>query len=54
MFELQDGAILRHHSRRRTLEWVSDFEQLEYEDVEYVTMNNNRSNGFVYIGSLNK
>jgi len=54
VFELQDGAILRHHSKRRILEWGSGFEQLEYENVEYVTMNNNRSNGLVYIGSLKK
>ncbi|MDU9693994.1 class I SAM-dependent methyltransferase [Priestia aryabhattai] len=54
VFELPDGAILRHHNTERTYEWGNDFEQLEYQTVEYVTMNNNRSNGLVYMGKLRK
>ncbi|MFJ8526742.1 class I SAM-dependent methyltransferase [Bacillus sp. NPDC094106] len=53
VFELADGAVLRHHNEERVKEWTSDFQQLEYEKVEYVTMNGNRSNGLVYMGSLN-
>ena len=52
VFELDDGAVLRHHNEERVKEWTSDFQQLEYEKVEYVTMNGNRSNGLVYMGSL--
>ncbi|MBC6972600.1 methyltransferase domain-containing protein [Bacillus sp. Xin] len=54
VFELYDGAILRHHSEKRVKEWTNAFEKLEYEKVEYVTMNGNRSNGLVYIGRVKK
>ncbi|MGP7817887.1 class I SAM-dependent methyltransferase [Niallia sp. 01092] len=50
VFELTDGAILRHHDKERIKEWTIPFEELEYREVEYVTMNGNRSNGLVYIG----
>ncbi|MED1093699.1 class I SAM-dependent methyltransferase [Bacillus paramycoides] len=52
VFELPDGAVLRHHSEKRVKEWTKYFEKLEYEKVEYVTMNGNRSNGLVYIGRV--
>lgn len=52
VFELADGAVLRHHSEERVKEWTNDFEQLEYEKVEFPTMNGNRSNGIVYLGKL--
>ncbi|MGE7632179.1 class I SAM-dependent methyltransferase [Bacillus paramycoides] len=54
VFELSDGAILRHHSEKRVKEWTNTFENLEYEKVEYVTMNGNRSNGLLYIGRVKK
>jgi len=54
VFELPDGAVLRHHNTERTYEWGNDFDQLEYQTVEYVTMNNNSSNGLVYMGKLRK
>lgn len=54
VFELPDGAILRHHNTERTYEWGNGFKQLEYQPVEYVTMNGNRSNGLVYMGKLIK
>lgn len=53
VFELPDGAILRHHSEERVKEWVDQFETLEYKKLEYTTMNGNRSNGLVYMGKLN-
>jgi len=53
VFELPDGAILRHHSEERVKEWVDQFETLEYKKLEYTTMNGNRSNGLVYSGKLN-
>ncbi|WP_445486618.1 class I SAM-dependent methyltransferase [Niallia sp. 03133] len=50
VFELAGGAILRHHNEERVKEWTNHFEELEYQKVEYATMNGNRSNGLVYIG----
>ncbi|WP_455931281.1 class I SAM-dependent methyltransferase [Priestia aryabhattai] len=50
VFELPDGAILRHHDEERIKEWTNQLEELEYRKVEYATMNGNRSNGLVYIG----
>jgi len=50
VFELPDGAILRHHDEERIKEWTNQLEELEYRKLEYATMNGNRSNGLVYIG----
>ncbi|PED67952.1 class I SAM-dependent methyltransferase [Priestia megaterium] len=52
VFELADGAILRHHSEERIKEWTNQFEEVEYRKVEYATMNGNRSNGLVYVGKI--
>jgi ubiquinone/menaquinone biosynthesis C-methylase UbiE len=52
VFELADGAVLRHHDEERVKEWTDHFERLVYEKVEYTTMNGNRSNGLVYMGRL--
>lgn len=52
VFELPDGAILRHHSLDRVKEWTERFRDLEYEQTVYTTMNGHRSNGVVYIGRL--
>lgn len=52
VFELPDGAVLRHHSDERIQRWGESFENLEYEKVVYTTMNGHRSNGLVYIGKL--
>lgn len=50
VFELPEGAIVRHHSK----EWVKNltkrFTQLVYEDVVFTTMNGNKSNGFYFLG----
>ncbi|WJE55030.1 class I SAM-dependent methyltransferase [Bacillus cereus] len=54
VFELPDGAILRHHNEEQVKEWMKDFKQLAYEKVEYITMNGNRSNGIVCMGQLIK
>ncbi|MCX2824889.1 class I SAM-dependent methyltransferase [Bacillus pseudomycoides] len=54
VFELPDGAILRHHNEEQVKCWMKGFKQLAYEKVEYTTMNGNRSNGVVCIGKLIK
>lgn len=54
VFELPDGAILRHHNDERVKSWTDGFEDLVYEKVVYRTMNGHCSNGLVYIGRGNK
>lgn len=54
VFELPDGAVLRHHSEERVDEWIRPFETLAYEKTNYVTMNGHRSNGVMYLGRLKK
>ncbi len=50
VFELPEGAVLRHHSEEWIKMLLSDFEELEFEHLTFTTMNGNRSNGFYYIG----
>ncbi|SHJ96972.1 Methyltransferase domain-containing protein [Clostridium cavendishii DSM 21758] len=54
IFELPEGAVLRHHD----LSWIeaitSDFNNIKLETVIYTTMNGNKSNGFFYLGKNNK
>lgn len=52
VFELPEGAVLRHHSKEYILELTDNFEELIYEKTIYDTMNGNKSNGFYYIGKL--
>ncbi len=50
VFELPEGAVLRHHD----LSWIesitSEFNNIKFEKVTYTTMNGNKSNGFFYLG----
>lgn len=50
VFELPEGAIVRHHD----IEWVkkstAPFEQLVLNQVVYTTMNGHSSNGYYYLG----
>lgn len=50
VFELPEGAILRHHSEEHILNLIKDFEMLLFEKTIYETMNGNKSNGFYFIG----
>lgn len=54
VFELEEGAILRHFEEKRIEELTTYFETMKYEKVVYTTMNGNKSNGFNYIGRVNK
>ena len=49
-FELPEGAVLRHHSEEWIKELLHDFEQKEFENLIFTTMNGNKSNGFYFIG----
>jgi len=50
VFELDEGATLRHFDEKRIRELTNRFKQIEYKKVVYTTMNGNKSNGFNYIG----
>ena len=50
IFELPEGAVVRHHTKDHILEITKDFHGLVFQLVIYTTMNGNKSNGFYYIG----
>ncbi len=50
VFELPEGAVLRHHSEEWIDTLLSGFKRLEFEHLTFTTMNGNKSNGFYYIG----
>lgn len=50
IFELPEGAVLRHHDPARIRELLADFNTLEQEDVTYRTMNGHTSRGFYFAG----
>ncbi len=54
IFELDEGAVLRHHTKDYLAHLTLPFEKLEFEQLVYTTMNKHRSNGFYYLGRLKK
>ncbi|WOO37782.1 class I SAM-dependent methyltransferase [Anaerocolumna sp. AGMB13020] len=50
VFELPEGAVLRHHSEKWLKELLADFSTLKYEHLTFTTMNGHKSNGFYFIG----
>lgn len=50
VFELPEGAIVRHHS----IDWIkqlcASFNKIILKQVIYTTMNGNKSNGFYFLG----
>lgn len=52
VFELPEGALLRHHDEKWLEELFQTFEKKSYEQLIFTTMNGNKSNGFFYIGQL--
>lgn len=50
VFELSEGAVLRHHSEEWVEELLDDFLTLKYEYLTFETMNGHTSNGFYFIG----
>lgn len=50
IFELPEGAVLRHHDPAYMKQLLSQFEELEMESVAYRTMNGHSSNGFYFAG----
>lgn len=51
IFELPEGAVLRHHSESWIKTLLSDFHMKEYDHLVFTTMNGHQSNGFYFIGS---
>ena len=54
VFELPEGAVLRHHDLTYIESITSDFNNVKLEKVTYTTMNGNKSNGFFYLGKNKK
>jgi len=50
IFELSEGVVLRHYTKVRIGELLSNFENIVFESVIYTTMNGHKSNGLSYIG----
>lgn len=50
IFELPEGAVVRHHTPKHVFDITAGFDGLVFEPVVYTTMNGHRSNGFYYIG----
>lgn len=50
VFELPEGAVLRHHTIKHILKLTEDYKKLYLENNVFNTMNGNKSNGFYYIG----
>ncbi|MGA2677199.1 MAG: class I SAM-dependent methyltransferase [Methanobacterium sp.] len=50
IFELPEGAVLRHHTEKHIKELTKDLQQIIFQKTIYDTMNGHKSNGFYYIG----
>jgi len=50
VFELIEGAIVRHHEENRIFKLTKDFSKETYKKIQFTTMNGNVSNGFIFIG----
>lgn len=50
IFELPEGAVLRHHEETWILELLKDFNTVQFHHLTFTTMNGHTSNGFYYIG----
>ncbi len=54
VFELDEGAVLRHHTMDHLFRLTCNFERMEFQTLVYTTMNRHTSNGFYYLGKLKK
>lgn len=50
VFELPEGAILRHHDEKRLHHLLAGFTQIKYKHLTFTTMNGHTSNGFYFFG----
>jgi len=54
VFELPEGAVLRHHSKMWIYKLMNIFKTIIFEPIIYTTMNGNKSNGLYYMGRKQK
>ena len=54
VFELPEGAVCRHHDEAWIKQLLKDFSEQEYSHLTFTTMNGNPSNGFYFIGQMEK
>ncbi len=52
VFELPEGAVLRHHDEKWVFTLLKGFETLRYERLQFTTMNGHTSNGFYMIAKV--
>ncbi len=52
VFDLDEGAKLRHHTVDHLFHLTRNFEKKEFQTQVYTTMNKHTSNGFYYLGKL--
>lgn len=50
VFELPEGAVLRHHSEEWIQQLTREFHKESMEKITFRTMNGHQSNGFVFVG----
>ena len=50
VFELPEGAVLRHHSEEWIQQLTQEFQKEAMEKITFKTMNGHQSNGFVFVG----
>lgn len=52
VFELKEGAVLRHHTTDHLFELTRNYEIREFKPLLFTTMNQHISNGFYFLGKL--
>lgn len=52
VFELDEGALLRHHTADHLFDLTRNFKTKEFKTLAYTTMNRHTSKGCYYIGQL--
>ena len=50
VFELDEGAVLRHHDEAYIRQLFSSFARMDFKPVIHHTMNNHQSSGFIFTG----
>ncbi len=50
VFELPEGAVLRHHESKHIAELTAPFIPVKFRKTVFVTMNGHESNGFHFLG----
>lgn len=54
VFELPEGAIVRHHDINWVRECIRPFEIIKLNQITFTTMNGNKSNGYYFFGKNTK